>query len=72
MASDLEIGFTTAELSPRAHREKVLALYPELRSMRLLQDSDSHYLENMPDPGPVLELEENTPACLIALLESRL
>ena len=40
--------------------------------MRLLQDSDSHYLENMPDPGPVLELEENTPACLIALLESRL
>lgn len=67
-----EIGFTTAELSPRAHREKALALYPELRSMRLLQDSDSHYLENMPDPGPVLELEENTPACLIALLESRL
>lgn len=65
-----EIGFPTVELSPRADREKMLTLYPELAGMRLLQDSDAHYLENMPDPGPMLELEENTPACLIALLDS--
>ena len=65
-----EIGFTAAELSPRADREKVLYLYPELASLRLLQDSDSHYLENMPDPGAVLELAENSPECLIALLNT--
>lgn len=65
-----EIGFTAAELSPRADREKVLYLYPELASLRLLQDSDSHYLENMPDPAAVLELAENSPECLIALLNT--
>ena len=64
-----EIGFPTAEFSPRADREKMLALYPELLEMRLLQDSDAHYLENMPDPGPILELQENTPQCLISLLD---
>lgn len=67
-----EIGFTCAELSPRADREKVIQLYPELSSLRLIQDSDSHYLENMPDPGPVLELAESSAECLISLLNSRL
>ena len=67
-----EIGFTCAELSPRADREKVLRLYPELSSLRLIQDSDSHYLENMPDPGPVLELAENSAECLISLLDNRI
>lgn len=67
-----EIGFLCAELSPRADREKVLKMYPALSGMRILQDSDSHYLENMPDAGPVLELEENTAACLIAVLDRKI
>ncbi len=67
----LEIGFTCAELSPRADREKVMKMYPALTSLRLLQDSDSHYLENMLDAGPVLELEENTAKCLVATLDRK-
>lgn len=66
-----ETGFTCAELSPRADRERVLRMYPELSALRLLQDSDAHYLENMPDAGPVLDLEENTAACLIAALDRK-
>ena len=67
-----EIGFCTAELSARANREEQLGRYPELKGMRLLRDSDAHYLENMPDPEAVLELEENTAECLIALLDRKI
>lgn len=67
-----EIGFLCAELSPRADREEVMKRYPALSDMRILQDSDSHYLENMPDAGPVLELKENTAACLIAVLDRKM
>lgn len=66
-----EIGFTCAELSPRADRKRVMEMYPELSALRLLQDSDAHYLENMPDAGPVLNLEENTAACLVAVLDRK-
>ena len=63
-----EAGFRAAELSANADLEKLLKTNPELNGMLLLRDSDSHYLENMPDPGPCLELPEATPECLIAYL----
>ena len=63
-----EAEFRAAEITASGDVEKLLQMYPELRDMILLLDSDAHYLENMQDPGPWLDLPENTAACLIDAL----
>ncbi len=51
-----DCGFTCAELSPRADREALLSSQP-LQGIRLLYNSDSHFLDNLGQTERFLELE---------------
>lgn len=44
---DLSMGFICAELTDKADVDAYLERYPDLKRMKLLFDSDAHYLENM-------------------------
>lgn len=44
---DLSMGFNCAELTDKADVEEYLHKYPDLKKMKLIFDSDAHYLENM-------------------------
>ena len=63
-----DMGFVNAELTAMADPEEYSLKYPILKKMRLLTDSDAHYLENIPDALRTLELEECSAECLIDLL----
>ncbi|MBO5928890.1 MAG: PHP domain-containing protein [Clostridia bacterium] len=65
------LGFTAAELTITADKEQYLKQYPLLQTMTLLTDSDAHYLENMPESTPYIEIAEATPEAVIALLKQR-
>nr|WP_319489093.1 PHP domain-containing protein [uncultured Caproiciproducens sp.] len=64
-----EAGFLAAEISSAGDVQKLLQSNPELCGKILLQNSDSHYLENMPEPAASVLLPEKTPECLIAALD---
>lgn len=42
-----EGGYTFAEVTREADLETVMGMYPELKSMGIVRDSDSHYLETL-------------------------
>lgn len=63
-----EPGFCTAEISPRGDPRALAQAHSELSRMMLLQNSDAHALENMPDPSAWIDLPEATPQALIAAL----
>lgn len=63
-----EAEFHAAEITASGDVEKLVHTNPELQDMILLLDSDAHYLEDMRDPGPWLDLPENSASCLIAVL----
>lgn len=67
-----EAGFFAAEISSKGDIKKLLITNPELEALILLKDSDSHYLENMPEPSAWLEMPEKSPACLINILNGKL
>ena len=60
--------FSAVEITASGDVKNLLAAHPELEGKILLLDSDAHYLENMRDPGPWLDLPENSADCLIAVL----
>ncbi len=64
------LGFAAAELTAAADKAAYLAQYPQLKSMRLLQNSDAHELGAIQDPSAFLEVEEATPEAVIALLRT--
>ena len=72
------VGFSAAEITALAKEEEMTARYPLLESMTRLVNSDAHYLHQIPDAGPWLELEdeavrrEGLTAAVIAALDGRL
>ncbi len=62
------VGFAAIEITAAGGVQELAARYPAIRGKPLLQNSDAHYLENIQEAGPWLELPENTPAALIAAL----
>ncbi len=64
-----DMGFGCAELTARADTDEYLRKYPILQKMRLLTNSDAHYLENIPDAARTIELEECTAECLVNTLK---
>ncbi len=60
-----EAGFAAAELSADADRAAVLQLYPQLEDMRLLRDSDAHYLHLMRESMAQVELPERSAKALL-------
>ena len=55
-----ELQFTAAEFTHKAFLPQYLEKHPLLRDMRIVRNSDAHYLENMVEPTKPLELRENS------------
>ena len=62
------VGFRAAEITATGDVDALLSRYAELRGKPLLLDSDAHYLHQIADAGPWVDLPENTPDALIAAL----
>lgn len=60
-----ELDFQTAEFTHKAFLPQYLERHPLLRGMRLVRNSDAHYLENMVEPAEPLPLTACTAAALI-------
>lgn len=69
---DPSCGFTVAELADRGKLEMLRAQHPILDTLRIVTDSDAHYLENMRDAEHTLDLDEPTAECLIRTLDKGL
>ncbi len=62
------LGFTAFEVTDKGDVAALKAAYPLIAPHPLLRDSDAHYLENIHEAGPWLDLPENTPAAILAAL----
>lgn len=62
------LGFAAAEITKDGDVPALCARYAELSGKPLLCNSDAHYLENIQDAGPYLELPDNKPETIIAAL----
>lgn len=66
------VGFTAAEATAQADTDGLRKRYPAVASLPLLRDSDAHYLEQIQEAGPYMELdgreaeERGIPAAVIA------
>lgn len=60
-----ELGFTAAEFTEKAYLPQYLEKHPLLKNMKILRNSDAHYLENMPEPSQELPLESCTAEALV-------
>lgn len=65
-----EADFHTVELSSACEAEAFLARHPQLRDMRILRDSDSHYLEDLAGFKESILLEEKTPKAVLAAIRN--
>ena len=55
------VGFTAAEITAAGDTDTLCRQYPLLRGLPLLQNSDAHYLHQIAEAGPWLELPDNRP-----------
>lgn len=62
-------GFKTAELADKSKLEQLRTKHPILNTLNIVTNSDAHYLENMREAENFLELDELTPASVIARLD---
>lgn len=62
------LGFAAAEITADGDVEALRRQYPELEGKILLQDSDAHYLHQLPEPGPWLDVPEASAQAVIAAL----
>lgn len=60
-----ELQFTAAEFTPQADLPPFLEAHPLLREMRIVRNSDAHYLENMLEPNEPLPLRDCSAQTLI-------
>lgn len=67
-----ECKFSVAEVSQSGDIEKLTASHPILKNMYIIRDSDAHYLENMRDAGPYIEIDELTAENVMNFLEDPL
>lgn len=68
---DLSMGFGCAEITAEADVEEYLAKYPDLKKMKLVTDSDAHYLENMNMNPRHLELDSLSAQSVVDYLMSQ-
>ena len=66
------VGFRAIEVTAAGDVAALAARYPEMRGKPVIWNSDAHYLEQIQEAGPWLDLPENTPAALIAALNGDL
>ncbi|MCI9224219.1 MAG: PHP domain-containing protein [Acutalibacter sp.] len=67
-----EGGYTFAEVTREADLAEVAGMYPELRSMGIVRDSDSHYLDTLATSVPhSMELPEKSVGAVLRLLSGK-
>lgn len=67
-----EGGYTFAEVTREADLAEVAGMYPELRSMGIVRDSDSHYLDTLATSVPhSIELPEKSVVAVLRLLSGK-
>lgn len=67
-----ECKFSVAEVSQSGDIEKLTVSHPILKNMYIIRDSDAHYLENMRDADPYIEIDELTAENVMNFLEDPL
>lgn len=65
------VGFCAAEITAAGNVEQMKTLYPSIANMPLLLDSDAHYLHQISEAGPWLDLPDRSPEAVIAALDGR-
>ncbi|WP_300685843.1 PHP domain-containing protein [Acutalibacter sp. 1XD8-36] len=67
-----EGGYTFAEVTREVDLAEVAGMYPELRSMGIVRDSDSHYLDTLATSVPhSMELPEKSVGAVLRLLSGK-
>ncbi len=68
---DESFGFKCAEIFDVSKEDKLKSKYPYLKDLKILSDSDAHYLENMRIPESCyLDIDDNTPKGIIEFLKN--
>ena len=62
------VGFFAAEVTAMGDPERMQDRYPAIRGLPLLLNSDAHFLHQIQEAGPYLDLPCNTPGAVIAAL----
>lgn len=65
-----EMNFKTAEFTPQANVEEYLKKHTLLKEMKIVRNSDAHYLENMLPAEQSFELKECSARALIDFLNA--
>lgn len=53
-----ELNFKAAEFTEKAYLPQYFEKHPLLKDMKILRNSDAHYLENIPEPLQTIDLPE--------------
>lgn len=64
-----ELNFRAAEFTGKAYLPLYEEKHPLLKSMRVLRNSDAHYLEDIPEPMNALALPECTAAAVVQYIK---
>lgn len=67
---DEYFGFKCAEIFDIAKEDELKEKYPYLNKMKILSDSDAHYLENMRLPEQFIDVPENTAKAILDTLNN--
>ncbi len=62
-------GFSCAEIFDITKECELKEKHPYLNELKILSDSDAHYLENMRLPEQIIEVESNTVKCILDSLK---
>jgi PHP family Zn ribbon phosphoesterase len=65
-----DAGFSVFEVSGLNSIKALSSSYPMIRDCPVLYNSDAHYLQNISEPGPWLDLEFLSPKSVISALQS--
>lgn len=63
---DPGMGFAAVELSGNCNKDTFLAGHPELSAVNIIQNSDAHSLEEIPDPQAFIQVLRATPDAVLA------
>lgn len=66
---DEYFGFSCAEIFDMSKEAKLKEKHPYLNNLKIISDSDAHYLENMRLPEQTIEVESNTVKAILDSLK---
>ncbi len=66
---DEEFGFSCAEIFDMEKEKELKEKYPHLNSLKILSDSDAHYLEKMRLPEQTIEIPDNSVNAILEYLK---